>query len=360
MDAPGLPVASRTFRVWAASLLLGSWLNTVLFTLQVVLSLFCVRRWAMRRALRGGLLLVVLNDAFGTLAVFVNAYRFVVEGQEFGWPVGVLLVSTSLSALIEQAFMVYRYWKLVRHTAWSTVILLLAVAHTVLTVSAVGLGEPQKTFAIAYGLDMTTVAAIICTVVDVLIALSMVWTLSGIDPVWRSTQHLIRAVCIRALTTGAVVATVTILAMVTLILRSPDRIVFDIFFSIMGRVYSLTILVNFIQQNRQLAAANSLQMTENNLRPSPVSVVVGSLMRASPRLWCRPSITCLLHHPASFADVHETRRTPEVEEEAPSPVGSRDSACGVGSTSGKAPELKGGPTALEVGPVLPACSSVGI
>ncbi|KAJ7022744.1 hypothetical protein C8F04DRAFT_233348 [Mycena alexandri] len=315
-----LPMAGHAFRVWVFCLLLGSWLNTALFTLEVALSLFCLWCWTMPRASRCGLILILVNDTVGTFAVFANLFRFVVEGeQQENWPIAILLVSTALSAVIEQTFMVHRYWKVIRHTIWSAFIMLLAVAHIVMTVSAVGLGEPYKRVLI-HNVDMTTISLIICTVADVLIALSLVWSLSGIDPVWRSTQHLIRAVCVGALTTGAVVATITILSMVTLVLNGLDRIIFGIFVSIMGRVYSLTILVNFIRRRRQLSAANSPPVRAENIRRSPLSIAIGS------------------SRPASSVDVRETRRTPE--EEARSLAGSPHSEYALEST-GEAAEFKG-------------------
>ncbi|KAJ7741316.1 hypothetical protein B0H16DRAFT_1032713 [Mycena metata] len=320
MGAVALPVVGYAFRVWVLCLLLGSWLNTALFTLEVALSVFCLRRWTMPRSSRYGLILILVNDTLGTFAVFAHLVRFVVHGEQHAnWPIALLQVSTGLSAVIEQTFMIHRYWKVIRHTTWSAFIMFLAVAHMVVTVVAIGLGEPYKRV-LVHNVDTTTISLIICTIADVLIALSMVWSLSGIDPVWRATQHLIRAVCIGALTTGAVVATITILSMVTVVLNGLDHIIFAIFVSIMGRVYSLTILVNSIQRRRQLSACNSAPITENIRRsPAAVSIAIGSL---------RPS----------SVDVRETRRT--LEEGARSLAGSPDSGYALKST-GEAAEYKG-------------------
>lgn len=89
----------------------------------------------------------------------------------------------------------------------------------------------------------------------------MVWAMSGIHPVFSSTQYLVRSVCINAVTSGAVVATVTLLSMVQALLKDGNRIIFSMFFAILGRVYTLTVFVNFIHRNPR-PSPNSLHVTE--------------------------------------------------------------------------------------------------
>ncbi|KAJ6584035.1 hypothetical protein DFH09DRAFT_1434175 [Mycena vulgaris] len=274
---------AHDLRVWTSFLLAGSWVNTALFTLEVVLCVFYMQRWQLSRVYTWGFVLVLVNDTLGTVCVCANLFLFLVnQTDKTMWPVPVLLISTALSALIEQTFLVHRYWKVTQNTIISVFIMLVSVTHMALSIAAVCLSAPDGGYPVWAGLSVSNlprIAAIICAAADVLIALSMVWSMSGIDPMWPSTQHLIRSVCINALTSGAVVATVTLLAMITLIVKDINSIVFSLFFATMGRVYSLTIVVNFIHRS-QRSAANSLHITEHvqshsHAHSHSMSIIVG-------------------------------------------------------------------------------------
>ncbi|KAJ6504628.1 hypothetical protein C8R47DRAFT_1102994 [Mycena vitilis] len=259
---------AQTRRAVVSSLLAGSWCNAVLFTLEVALCVMYMRRWKLERHFHYGFLVFLVNDAVGSLAICANVYLVLVESKNLSWPISVLLISTALSALIEQTFLLHRYWMVTKNTLWSACIMLLSVMHLALAISAVALRGPHGERMAINGFTVTAIAAVICTVVDVLIALSMVRALLVIRPMSRSTKHLIRSVCINALATGVVVAAVTLLAMISTVVQSLNRNIFGTFFAIMGRVYSLTILVNFVQRNKQLPT-NSVHVSQSR----PVFVI---------------------------------------------------------------------------------------
>ncbi|KAJ7080502.1 hypothetical protein C8R44DRAFT_69505 [Mycena epipterygia] len=283
---------AHDLQVWIACLLIGSWLNMSLFTLEIALCFFYMRRWNLGRANKWGFFLMMINDTLGTLCVCANLFLFVVDGvHTLEWPVSTLIISSALSAIIEQTFLVHRYWKVTQNTFLSAFIMLVSASHVALSLASVVLGSPNVNYYIAPGVDMTALASIICTIADLLISLSMVWSLSGIKPVWRSTQHLIRSVCINALTSGIVVASVTLLAMVTLLIQDLNRIFFTLFFAIMGRVYSLTVVVNFIHRNIRPTAVNSLYISDpGELSASALASVSVGGFRASTTRSPRPSV----------------------------------------------------------------------
>ncbi|KAJ7625225.1 hypothetical protein DFH06DRAFT_1228889 [Mycena polygramma] len=259
---------AQNHRAVVSSLLAGSWCNAVLFTLEVALCVMYMRRWKLERHFHYGFVVFLVNDAVGSLSICANVYLVLVESKNLTWPISVLLISTAFSALIEQTFLLHRYWMVTKNTLWSACIMLLSVTHLALAISTVALHGPHGERMAINGFTVTAIAAIICTVVDVLIALSMVRALLVIRPMSRSTKHLIRSVCINALATGVVVAAVTLLAMISTIVQSLNRNIFGTFFAIMGRVYSLTILVNFVQRNKQLPT-NSVHVSQSR----PVFVV---------------------------------------------------------------------------------------
>ncbi|KAF7348258.1 hypothetical protein MSAN_01779400 [Mycena sanguinolenta] len=277
-------MGAQNSRVSVSCLLAGSWLNTVLFTLELVYCVIYMRRWKLSCLFYYGFVLFLVNDSLGTLCVYANLFLTVVEMvQEPLWPIDALLISTGLSALIEQTFLVHRYWMVTKNTIWSAFIMLLVVAHISLAIAAVALGGPYKDFAIHKGLTIVRLSLTCsnnmhgCGRPDRTehgLVFDWIWTHLGVHEIVRRlpflfdegaidaralVSSLVRSVCINALATGAIVATVTVLAMITLLVRPLNPNIFGLFFVIMGRVYSLTILVNFYQRHKQQLYASGSQ-----------------------------------------------------------------------------------------------------
>ncbi|KAJ7701465.1 hypothetical protein B0H17DRAFT_1045535 [Mycena rosella] len=265
---------AHDLQVWNGVLLAGSWANVSLFTVEVALCIFYMPQWKLRRTYQYGFAVLLMNDALGSICVCINLFMSMVQALDGSqWPIHTLLLSTALSAFIEQTFLLHRYWKITRNTIASAFIMLLVLAHVAASIACVALEIHHMDY-ISVGPNMARIAAILCTAADILIALSMVWSMSGINPVWSSTQQLIRSVCINALTSGAIVATVTLLAMVSLIVHNINASIFTLFFATMGRVYSITVLVNFIHRTRP-TAQNSLHITDAaQTQSQPLSIVI--------------------------------------------------------------------------------------
>ncbi|KAJ7133598.1 hypothetical protein C8R44DRAFT_772710 [Mycena epipterygia] len=248
-------------RLWIGCLVAGSWLNLVLYTTEAALFVFFVPRWKLSPTYKYGFYIIILNDAVATYCVCANLMMTVLDGYpRASWPVTVLLMSTGLSAFMEQTFLIHRYYTVGKSMAMSTFLMLVVVAHLAMLITATVYGPnnphfPSKT-------DPSRIAAALCTTADVLIALSIVWSLSGIRPVWRSTQQLIRTLCLNALTSGAIVATLTMLSTVTNLVQGVNAIIFSLFFASLGRVYSLTVLVNIIIRNAEREVINSVRVSD--------------------------------------------------------------------------------------------------
>ncbi|KAJ6611403.1 hypothetical protein B0H10DRAFT_2056533 [Mycena sp. CBHHK59/15] len=242
-------------RLYYGVLLAGSWINMALYTVEVVLCFHYMQKWKLQRAYKYGFWFLLLNDAVATIAVCTNVFFNLAQGTvgEGHGSVPTVLMSTGISAFMEQIFLIYRYWKIAQSAIVSVFLILIVVAHVRCSFSF---------------------TALVCTCADVAIAVSIVWSLRAIKPMWRSTQHLIRMLVLNTMTSGAVVATVTLLSMVTIIMHGVEAIIFSLFFASMGRVYSLTILVNFIVRNSHQSVANSMHISEYG----PSSAVGGSLL----------------------------------------------------------------------------------
>ncbi|KAJ7643736.1 hypothetical protein FB45DRAFT_281174 [Roridomyces roridus] len=247
-------------RLWLGCLLAGTWLNLVFCTGEFLLFAYFMPQWKLKHVYQYGAYLLILNDVIGSVAVCVNFYDTVVDRvPQSETAIVVLLITTAISAVMEQSFLLHRYYTISRNRFTISFISLLVVAHFAMTLVCSTLG-PARDQTFTPKLAASTLASIFCAVADVFVSCSIIWTLSGLNTMWRSTQHIVRVLCLNALTSGAVVATVTVLAGITAVVKGVDSIIFSIFFASMGRVYSLTILVNIIVRNSQRHIVNSAPM----------------------------------------------------------------------------------------------------
>ncbi|KAJ7696680.1 hypothetical protein B0H17DRAFT_1052730 [Mycena rosella] len=90
---------------------------------------------------------------------------------------------------------------------------------------------------------VTAVGAILCAVMDLLIAACLGMKFFKLKTNHSSTPSLMRRIFVLSITSGAIVASTTLLMM---ILFLTGNIAFEFFFSCQGRVYALTLLVNFL------------------------------------------------------------------------------------------------------------------
>ncbi|KAJ7274165.1 hypothetical protein C8J57DRAFT_1314836 [Mycena rebaudengoi] len=227
--------------IWSAFILVGSWVNNIFYTVELIIFVQYLRRWSVSPA------------GYVFMLVITRIYQ--------PWILALLAISTSLSILIEQTYMVHRYWRVTRNNVVCGFIMLMAVLLQIIAVGVTLVHYNDPHYPLAQ--TLSTASAIICTAANVLIVFFTIWSLSGINPVWRSTQHLVRAICVNTVTSGAVVATVTIFSLVSLLTNGITFMVFTLFYIGMGRVYSLTILINFITRNsKSNSVTNSLEISE--------------------------------------------------------------------------------------------------
>ncbi|KAJ7160153.1 hypothetical protein C8R46DRAFT_1353923 [Mycena filopes] len=249
--------------LWLGLILAGSWINLVFYTTEVILFVYHLPRWTLNPIYTYGSYALLANDAVGTFAVCANAFVSAVDGAARPvWPSRVLLMSTVLSAFMEQSFLIYRYYTVAIGKVMSVFLVLLALAHLAFTVIAVRFGDLGSRP--LFDGKIAAIGAALCSAIDVLIALSICWSLSGIQPIWRSTQQLLRALCLNALASGAVVAAVTLLSSASSFVNGPKATVFTLFYASNGRIYSLTILVNIIIRNVQRDVENSVHVSQFN------------------------------------------------------------------------------------------------
>ncbi|KAJ7110972.1 hypothetical protein C8R44DRAFT_799763 [Mycena epipterygia] len=234
--------------------LASSWLNAMLYMLELVMCLRYFQRSSRPLLHKIGVGAMVLFDTLCTMAINANVFitfqiffrKTCLSSLNIGSTA--TLFMTYSTAAIEQCFLIHLYFIL--------------TCKPPTRLSPFYLHEFQLGFTFAAGIMLqtfsspftdrltfivTAAGAILCVLMDVLIAGFLGYELFKIKPKISasSPQSLIRRIYILSVTSGALVASTTLL---NIILFLKGHIAFEFFFSCQGRIYALTLLVNFLSR----------------------------------------------------------------------------------------------------------------
>ncbi|KAK0192962.1 hypothetical protein F5146DRAFT_1042220 [Armillaria mellea] len=205
--------------VSSGTLLATSWLNVLLYTAQVSLTSRWLRYW---------ILASLVLDGACSVVVMASIYIYLVHGSQgplqptFTWTVPTIELLTYSSASIAQAFFCYRHWMIARNkwiTGWIIILI------------------------IAYVMYDYALCSAICALTDLTIAFSLAWTCVPIETPYISTKNVLRRVIVQALTCGFTTAISTTL--MTIFLFTVWNAYYSLF-SVLGRIYSLTVLSTLV------------------------------------------------------------------------------------------------------------------
>ncbi|KAK0474159.1 hypothetical protein IW261DRAFT_1650626 [Armillaria novae-zelandiae] len=231
--------------VSSGTLLATSWLNVLLYTAQVSLSVYYLYHFSASRWLRYWISASLVLDGACSIVVMASTYMYLINSHgplqpTFTWTVPTIELLTYSSATIVQAFFCYRHWTIARNkwiTGW---IIVLIVAYMILNLVS-------TIHVIIY--PMALVPAIplivsgICALTDLTIAFSLACTCLRIETPYTSTKNVLRRVIVQALTCGFTTAISTTL--MTIFLFVVWNACYSLF-SVLGRIYSLTVLSTLI------------------------------------------------------------------------------------------------------------------
>ncbi|KAK0192969.1 hypothetical protein F5146DRAFT_1223027 [Armillaria mellea] len=222
-----------------------SWLNAILYTTQVALSTYYLRHFTATRWLRGWIFASLLIDGTCVLFVMIGFFKFLVLNQVPSHPIStwtstVIVLLTYSSASIGHVFFCHRYWTISGNkwiTGWIvfliTTNMLGALGFTIMT------SLQPKSLVLAAPLTLSS----ICATTDISIAVSLAWMCWRIQTPRAKTKNLLRRAAIQALTCGFTMAIYTTVMSISIF------VVWNIFYSlfaVLGRVYSLTVLITLI------------------------------------------------------------------------------------------------------------------
>ncbi|KAF7314522.1 hypothetical protein MKEN_00925300 [Mycena kentingensis (nom. inval.)] len=243
---PALDAFIASFGVELAS----SWVNMMLYMLEIVLCMRYLQRPGRPRSHRIGVALMLLFDTICTGAV--NANVFVTFLSFFGKaglnflaissPTTLSILMTYSTAAVEQLFLCQLYFVMSRNRIISLLLVFIGVVHLGVSYAA-GVMVVTTTIFKAVTFQVTAAGAIMCAINDLLIAAFLGYEFYKVQKRNSTLRTVWRRVFFLSLVSGAIVAFTTALMMILLL---KGDIAFQFFFSCQGRVYALTLLVNFL------------------------------------------------------------------------------------------------------------------
>ncbi|KAK0220454.1 hypothetical protein IW262DRAFT_1026052 [Armillaria fumosa] len=227
------------------TILAMSWLNTILYTSQAALSIYYLRHFTATRWLRSWIFASLFIDGTCLIAAMVGDYMILALNQDpshtlFTWASKAAVLLTYSSASIAHVFFCHRYWTISRNkwiTGWIVFLITANMLGTLVSTVITSLGPGILVLAVPLVLSS------ICATTDLSIAVSLAWTCWHIQTPHANTKNLLRRAAIQALTCGFTTAIFTTVMSISIF------IVWNIFFSIfavLGRIYSLTILITLL------------------------------------------------------------------------------------------------------------------
>lgn len=188
-------------------------------------------------------------DTLCTVAVCSNTFLYMIIFPLAGkfpdvqiWPLPVTIFATGCSAFFEQSFLIHRFWRLSRNKPITFILSFLTLTQLIFAFISGTYVAIVPVFAPNFGTKATTVSVSLRSATDLLIAIALVIKLHSFETSFVSTRQLIRRVSFISLTAGLMCAVTSTLM---LALYEKQALVFDLFLACLGRVYSLTILINF-------------------------------------------------------------------------------------------------------------------
>ncbi|KAF9062899.1 hypothetical protein BDP27DRAFT_1368456 [Rhodocollybia butyracea] len=166
--------------------------------------------------------------------------------------------------MVEEAFFIRRFWKI------KITVTIQLLVHWAL---AIDLLAHQAVTAINVNLAITSTGGTLCAATDLFIAVVMLHTMSTIKTTYTGTQSLLRRISIQSMACGIATSVSTTLMLTFFVTHNPkpSTIIFDL----LGRIYTLTILFNYLMLRKPVADANA---TENpTVVDRPQTVIFGPM-----------------------------------------------------------------------------------
>ncbi|TFK67730.1 hypothetical protein BDN72DRAFT_82456 [Pluteus cervinus] len=283
-----------TSEVFLGALLLGTWINFILYSIEVAAIILYLSKQGRRRTYQYIVIGLLLNDSLCVAADCAYCWLMLIQKVPdprtplFRWRFPITIITTSLAAMVEQYLLIHRFRTLSKSVFVSFIIGLLVVFHVSFNFLA-GISmaiDPNFDFGPNLATVSVTIATALCAFIDVLIPGALVLTLRKMKTSFHSTNGLIRRVSINVIASGLTVGLFGISVPLVFQLRSNG---IPVVTGTFGRLYTLTVLVNLLLTNSSSSRTgeNSGIHTDGDLENS---VALSDSMLLTPVHRC-PSIS---------------------------------------------------------------------
>ncbi|KAJ7133492.1 hypothetical protein C8R44DRAFT_849563 [Mycena epipterygia] len=238
-----------------AILLVASWVNAGLYMLEIVLAVRYFQRAGRPLWQRLGVIAFLIADTANTIGICAQVYTIILifpcvdsRGTFINallWPVSVNILATYSTASVEQGFLCYLFYALTKRRFITGLLAFSIFVHLGFSWASAGLIISRKSTE-GPAILTTLFGSVFCATTDILVAAALGATFYKMGASCypgRSTQTTVRRLLVLSITSGVGVASITLLAMILLVVRSP---VYILFFFVQGRAYALTILTHFL------------------------------------------------------------------------------------------------------------------
>ncbi|KAJ4473056.1 hypothetical protein J3R30DRAFT_3406835 [Lentinula aciculospora] len=216
------------------ALLLASWINMGLYGVELVLCAYCLG-W---RCYMGNLFAEPISTSRPPNSNPSWARKHTRKSKTVGskwFIIAIWILTTSIATTLEQTYFLHRFWTISKNWIVTSVLggLILSNLVFILVIDVVFIPSPNNSVVLEK-LDAPLVSALIITVVDISLAIVLVSKLTSVKTTRISTQRLLRKICIYVVGYGSITAVSSVLLFV---MWAVD---------VNGRIYSLTVLCNFL------------------------------------------------------------------------------------------------------------------
>ncbi|ESK91948.1 hypothetical protein Moror_10374 [Moniliophthora roreri MCA 2997] len=262
LHQPNVPVS-------LPSLLVATWVSLVLYTFELALGCHYIYH-SSKRSSRWAVATSLFAETLCTIVICIHGYNFffVYTGLDalVSWNVVVIVILTQISIMIEQFFFTYRYWTLSCNVPIVLTIMLAILLRGSFVIISVIIAHVTHFQSRAFEKTSIIASAALSAFTDLTIAILLVLKLNRIKVAYASIQGLLIRLSIHSVLCGFITALTTILKML-LLFFSLDGYIFISLAS--GRIYTLTVLLNFVILRRfksNSAQADSPEPTEIDFR----------------------------------------------------------------------------------------------
>ncbi|KAF9460880.1 hypothetical protein BDZ94DRAFT_866584 [Collybia nuda] len=247
------------FRINIGALLIGTYINLMLYTLELVQFYHYFRTSGRakedRVTIKFAVIFTMVLDTLSSLASCATVYLYTIVfwgnlpalGREY-WPMFVVIALTGTGTFVVQLFMLQRYWRMTAHHIVVVLISLFMIASlvgtyltAVVTFSHYSIPTRKK------GIPFVILGLGGAAICDVCITVLLVWKLYRIETENQATKSLLRRIAALAIKTGLASSVVGSAAAIAFIV-APQSQVSDAILVVLGRVYTCTML--FTLNNR--------------------------------------------------------------------------------------------------------------